>query len=35
MAQVAGENASGLKKVEDDMVWMKPIAGTVVEPMPT
>jgi signal-transduction protein with cAMP-binding, CBS, and nucleotidyltransferase domain len=33
--RVVAENIPGVKKVEDDMVWIEPTSGMVVEPMPT
>jgi osmotically-inducible protein OsmY len=29
--RVAAENIPGVKKVEDNMVWIEPMSGTVIE----
>jgi CBS domain-containing protein len=33
--RVAAENISGVQKVVDQLVWVEPISGMVVEPQPT
>ena len=31
--KVAAENIPGVKAVQDHLVWLEPISGTVIEPM--
>ena len=33
--RVAAENIPGVKRVEDQMVWIEPMSGMVLEPQPT
>ncbi|MBV9378038.1 MAG: BON domain-containing protein, partial [Alphaproteobacteria bacterium] len=32
--RVAAENVPGVKAVEDHLVWVEPVSGTVIEPTP-